>query len=85
MGRWVGIVTPCEVTVVGRNDGVRLAFLDITTIPTIRRVQSELPRSAHSKGECLPLPNARTTSVSQDQTPKVFKRLELTVSFNLQT
>ncbi|RUS89006.1 hypothetical protein EGW08_003253, partial [Elysia chlorotica] len=33
MSRWVGIITPCEVTVVRRDDGILLSLFHILSVP----------------------------------------------------
>lgn len=59
MGGGVGVVTASEVTVVGRDDGVGLAFLHILTVP---------------------LSNARTASVGENDTTKLLESLELAIT-----
>lgn len=61
VGSRVGIVTASEVTVVGGDDRVRLALLDVPAIP---------------------LTDARTAGVGEDDTAKLLKSLQLAITLN---
>lgn len=57
----IRIITASEVTVVGSDDGVNLAFLDVLSVP---------------------LANARSASVGQDDTTNILKGSNLSVTLN---
>lgn len=61
VGSRIGVVTASEVTVVGGDDGVRFALLDVLAVP---------------------LSNARTAGVGEDDTTELLESLKLTITLN---
>lgn len=78
----VGIVTASKVSVVGRDDGVRLALLDILTVPLANAV-GEISMEKYNGGTgSISVHLPRSTGVCQNHASELLESLKLTVTLD---